>query len=168
MKMWIIIADASRARLFSIPPHRRSLDPVRTLENPLGRAHSHELGGDVPGRLHKGMTGIGSAFQPHTDQHAAEVRHFVQELVDVLQAAFDKRQYDELAIAAPARLLGQLRAALGPQLKKCLKASVARDAVRMSVRQLFADVRRWLPTKPSVRRRRIRRHPNRVVSASHA
>jgi protein required for attachment to host cells len=165
MNMWIIVADASRARLFSIPPQRRSLDPVRTLKNPLGRAKSHELGGDAPGQIHKGATGVGSALQPHTDQHSVEVRRFVQELVDVLQAAFDQRLYDELAIAAPARLLGQLRSALGPQLRKRLTASVARDAVRMTVEQLLAEVQRWLPTGESVRRRRVRRRSGRVTSA---
>jgi protein required for attachment to host cells len=145
MRSWILIADAARARVFSEAEGEEGLTLVRELDHPKGRTHVVDLVDDEPGRLQKGKGGTRSAMDPRTSRHVIEVERFARELAGVLRVGCDARQYDALAIVAPPRFLGMLRAGLAPEVLKRLCATAAQESTHATITELPELLAGWLP-----------------------
>jgi protein required for attachment to host cells len=137
MTWWILIADAARAKIFSTKGAGRPLHLEQSLDNPSGRAATHELVDGQPGRYSKGgKGGTLSAFEPDTPRHVIEEERFAQKLAELLQTALTQKKFDSLAILAPAKFLGILRQTINPQVQKHLAASLAKDLAALNEREL--------------------------------
>lgn len=137
MRCWILIADASRAKILTTCSWRGPFRLLRELVNPRGRAKAHDLMSDESGRYCKGgKYGIRSAMEPRTTMHAIEMQRFANELAELLPNAETRKEYDYLASFAPAEFLGHLRQALDTGPRKHLLASIARDLTEIDARQL--------------------------------
>lgn len=136
---WILIADASLASFYR--EHRDgSLDPMRTIEHPAGRAHGRDLGTDRPGRLQKG-SGRKSAFQPHSDPTDTERDHFLGKVIDVLAEALKTGECDSIVLIAPPRLLGRIRGLLPDAVARHVVDTLSLDLGRRSLADLPAALR---------------------------
>jgi protein required for attachment to host cells len=155
MQRYIVIADATTARIFSINDEDAVLELVRHLTHPSSRLHSQEINSDEPGRVQKGMNRTRSAMEPRTDAHIAQVRLFAKEIGNTLQAAYDRHHFDELAIIAPPRFLGLLRKQLEIHSIKCLPVCIARNCTHVAAvdipKQLGASLADWFE-KPAQRK----------------
>jgi protein required for attachment to host cells len=111
---FVLVADASRARLFRRDVGTGRLDLVEELEHPLSRARNRDLMADKPGRAFTsgGMSSARSGIEYRTDPQQVEAEKFARELGDKLAASFDAHAFDALVIAAPPKFLGLLRHAL--------------------------------------------------------
>ena len=49
-KHWIVVADQSKARIFTVDDPRGALQELEQLEHPVGRDQAQTLGSDRPGR----------------------------------------------------------------------------------------------------------------------
>ena len=145
MRSWILIADAARARVFSEADGEETLSLVHELDHPKGRTHVVNLVDDEPGRLQKGKGGTRSAMDPRTSRHVIEVERFARELAEVLRKGCDARQYDALAIVAPPRFMGMLRAALAAEVQSRLCATAAQESTHASITELPQLLAGWLP-----------------------
>src|SRR5258708_2688932 len=86
MKHWIVVADASGARVFSIAGRNKPLELVREFYNPDGRLRTQDLVSDESGRYSKnGAPGTRSAMQPRTSAHDDAADVFVRELANYLR-----------------------------------------------------------------------------------
>lgn len=127
MKTWILIADASRARIFEVEDGQH-LQLVRELLYPKGRAMAQELVSDEPGRLAKGGGGqVFSAMDPRTSPHEVEAKHFAAQLAHALHDGRVHNKYESLALVAPPHFLGLLRDGLDPEVGKMVVAAVNSD-----------------------------------------
>ena len=137
MLWWIVIADAARARIFSTSGWRKPLHLEQAMDNPLGRAKPQEIVTDDPGRRSNGMkSGQRSTWAPANAPDVVEERRFAHRLGGMLQTALARRQYEALAILAPPQFLGFLREAVGPQVRKHLARSIAKDLTVVNERDL--------------------------------
>jgi protein required for attachment to host cells len=157
MRRYIVIADASVARIYDVPGPNVSPSLLKEMKHPKGRARPQEIDSDQPGRRQKGM-GLQprSAMDPRTDSHTHEVRRFASEVGAVIQAANDEGAFDELAIVAPPKFLGLLRKELGGA-KSRLRAAAARNCTRMPAAELATELNALLPGWFKVRRSRVAR-----------
>lgn len=153
---WTLIANAALATFY----HERrdgSLDVIRTVEHPSGRARGRDLGSDRPGRSTKGPGSGGrrTAFEPRTDPVDVDRDHFVKEVVAVLAAAVSAGECGRIVLVAPPRLLGRLRKQLPVAVSRCLVESIALDLGRKTPAAIPAALR-------AARAARAAQHPEAV------
>jgi protein required for attachment to host cells len=130
MTAWILVADSSRAKLFTTELPEQPWTLVETFDHPEGRERSREIHPtSPPGRMLQSKTkgGRRSSMEPRTTPKEAGAQRFAQELSDFLEAATAKRSFDALVLVAPPHFLGMLHGALGAQTAKCLRATVDKD-----------------------------------------
>ena len=124
---WILVGDASRARLFSSRGRQAHLNLVQDFDHPEGRASNQELTTDRPGRTHQSAGPGKSAMEPHTPPKQVEQRHFGQLLADVLHKGLDDHAYQHLVLVAPPHFLGLLRESLTPRVQQVVRSSLDKD-----------------------------------------
>ena len=128
---WIVVADASRARVYATSDRARNLSLVQELDHPEGRLRDQELVSDGPGRLEKHGRGILSTMDPPTDPHEEAARHFAEQLALALDKGRLGEAFESCMLVAPAHFLGLLKASLSAQTAKRLDGAVARDLTRL-------------------------------------
>jgi len=127
MKTWVLIADASRARLFQIVRDGR-LSLIQEFQFPAGRKRDQELVTDKPGSLKKGLgRSLHSRMPPPTSPHEMAAQNSARDLVRVLHDGWQRGTYEALALVAPAHFLGLLRERLDPAISRALVATLSRD-----------------------------------------
>jgi len=107
--LWVVVADQSKARIFTIAdPHGALLD-VGELEHPQAREHEQTLTSDRPGRSFdskgQGRHAMGSAVEPGKQ----ETIRFAKQIADHVQAAHNEGRCNRLLLVAGPPLLGLLR-----------------------------------------------------------
>jgi protein required for attachment to host cells len=130
MSAWILVSDASRAKLFSAELREDDWSLVQTFEHPEGREPGREIGPTAaPGRMlkSKGPGGRHTALEAHTSPKEAEAERFARQLAGYLEDAVARRQFDYLVLVAPPHFLGVLKGALGRQTTKHVRRAVDKD-----------------------------------------
>ncbi len=136
METWILVADASRARIFDLEDGQR-LKLVREFSNPKGRARAQELVSDEPGRLAKGKgRQVLSAMDPRTSPHEVEAKHFAAQLTHALHDGRVHKKYDSLALVAPPHFLGLLRDHLDAEVGKMVVSATHSDYTHVAEHEL--------------------------------
>lgn len=113
-RTFVVVADASRAKLYQKPDNQSKLMLLEEFDHPEGRAKAMDLMADKPGRTFaSGPTTKGrSAKEYRTDPKQVEAEKFARALGRRLAELFDAHAFDDLVIAAPPKFMGLLRAAL--------------------------------------------------------
>jgi protein required for attachment to host cells len=134
MTTWILVCDASRAKLFSAERREDDWSLVREFDDPEGRKASREIQPSAPpGRMQESR-GVGarrSSMEPHASPKENEAQRFASQLAGHLEAATNKAEFDALVLAAPPHFLGMLHGALASQTAKRLRATVDKDLVML-------------------------------------
>lgn len=127
---WVLIADASRARIVE---HVAGGDAWQTVDSihPEPPARSAELGRDYPGRSFESAGEARHAIEPKHDPAKLQRRGFVDDLARHLDRACLDRRFDHLALVAPSRMLGELRAALSDQTRAMVRVERAKDLTKI-------------------------------------
>ncbi len=138
---FVLVADASRARLYRKEGEDAALALIEELEHPESRAMNRDLMADKPGRSissgHRSTARSGMEYR--TDPKEVEAEKFARTLVDKLAHGKDEHTFDDLVIAAPPKFLGLLRGALGTHTNHVLEAVTAwieKDYTQLDVRTI--------------------------------
>ncbi|MBI4515832.1 MAG: host attachment protein [Deltaproteobacteria bacterium] len=134
---WILISDASRARLFSTSGKLKPWALVREFDHPESRAKGLEIMADKPGRVKQSMgSGSRPAMAPPTPPKEVEAEHFAQQLAGVLADGHGHNAYARLILVAPPWFLGLLRKVLSAPVSKRIVASLDKDYTQLHQRDL--------------------------------
>jgi protein required for attachment to host cells len=106
----VLVANASRARLFERDPDNGALRELWSFVHPDSRVKGVELAHDRPGHAMKSQAR--TQYQPHTSPEDRELDRFAHELAEVLEAAALDNSLARWALIASNPLLGRLRAVL--------------------------------------------------------
>jgi len=146
MTTWILVCDASRAKLFSAELRENDWSLLQKFDDPEGRKPSRDIEPSAPpGRVQESR-GVGarrSSLEPHASPKENEAERFATELARHLERATNKSEFDALVLAAPPHFLGMLHGALAKQTAKHLRATVDKDVVMLKdseIRQRLIDV----------------------------
>ena len=108
-KHWVMVADKSKARIFTVADPRGALMDEVVLEHPQARVREQTLTSDRPGRSFdskgQGRHAMGTSVEP--DQQ--ETLRFAKQIADHVQAAHNEGRCDRLLLVAGPPLLGLLR-----------------------------------------------------------
>ena len=142
-RVWILVADAARARFFA---SGGEVDGIRAvddseLENTDLLRHTRDAGSDRPGRSYESVGGARHAQEPRIDLHRQEKERFARKIADFIATSARSDRFDELILVAPPQLLGELRDALDQQAASRVMREVAKDLMKLPARQLAAQLR---------------------------
>lgn len=141
---WIVVVDSTRASFYTLHHdangHRRIDEISRPLISGL-HAHAHDLGGDRPGRSKSAAGSVQHyAYEPPHDAHKLEKHNFVEAVVHELKAAYDAHRFVRLAIIAPERTIGEIRAVAPDTLRKAIWREIGKDLTKLSPKELWLRI----------------------------
>ncbi len=137
---WILVADSTRARIFTADTPSSELQEIEGLTHNEGRLHDRELTTDLPGRI-KSSDGSGHALEQPTDPKKHEADNFAHQLAQHLETAHNANQFKRLLIVANPTFLGLLRNCLSEQIKKQICFELDKNFTLESP----AEIRKHLP-----------------------
>lgn len=135
---WILVANASVARLFKRGSVAEPLLPVATMTHAQSRLKAAELSPDRPGREANDNSSGANRFEPRTDVRRKEHQHFAHEISERLEKALAAGEFDSLLILASNPFLGELRAALSEAVEKRVKVSLDSDFTAYDLAEIEA------------------------------
>ncbi|MDO9424010.1 MAG: host attachment protein [Methylobacter sp.] len=137
---WILVADSTRARIFTADTSASPLEEIEDFSHTEGRLHDRDITSDLPGKI-KSVGGGGHAFEQPTDPKKHEADNFAHIVAQYLEDAHNTNRFEQLLIVAPPSFLGLLRNHLPEQIKKLVRFELDKEITMLSV----ADIRQHLP-----------------------
>jgi len=105
----IVVADSSRARIFTVDTAHSPLNEIETIVHPEGRMHEQDMVSDSPGKAAGKGGGGDHAFQEKIEPKEQELITFAIRIADYLESARKANQLKKLVIIAAPEFLGELR-----------------------------------------------------------
>ena len=138
----VLLANDGTARLLVNEGVGKGLARITSLDADQAiRAEAHEFADD-PGRSSAAPGMARHAYAPHADEEEQKRAAFAAAVIGLLDGQWRKERYDRLVIAAPPKMLGELRDRLG-ELAARLHGDLAKDLTKAPVAKLpghFADI----------------------------
>ncbi|HXI87015.1 MAG TPA: host attachment family protein [Parvularculaceae bacterium] len=146
---WVVVADGEKALVFrnadtDAAPLLQVVSEAE-IENPPTREQGVSRAGRS--RDHGGGGKQRSALE-ETDWHRLEKVRFAKDFTARLNNAALNDSFDRIAIFAPPHVLGEMRVAFHPELKKRIIAESASDITRHSIEDIEDRVAKILAPKP--------------------
>lgn len=137
---WILIANASHARLFRRDSAQDPLIPMETFDEPEGRQKASMLADDRLG--HEAADGRygGASFTPHLDPKRKKHLQFAHRLSERLDQGLNEGACDRISVFASCPFLGELKSQLSPKASKALRAAVEIDLTHYGLDELEARI----------------------------
>jgi protein required for attachment to host cells len=101
---------------------------------------AHEQGSDKPGRGFAHAQGERRAAFETTNWHELEEHRFVQRVTEALETLVRERHAPALVIAAPPRVLADLRAALHVDVRPLVRLEINKDLTKQPVWEIEKHV----------------------------
>lgn len=136
---WILIADSSRARLFTVDNARAPLQEIESFSHPECRARTQDLISDKQGRSRDNLRNLDPDIEPKRQ----EAILFGKQLTEHLKDGRQKGLFKKLYIAAAPSFLGILRDKLDPQTAQLVVEEVNKDLTQLNP----TEIRRHLPER---------------------
>jgi protein required for attachment to host cells len=140
MPTWILVADASRARIFTADKARSPLNEIRTLTSPEARLHEGDLITDKGGRDRNPGTGAHGFNTDDLHKHENAER-FASQVCHELESARNSGGFRKLYVVAAPGFLGMLRR----HQSAALRGMVAGEIDKNLATQDPATIRKSLP-----------------------
>lgn len=141
-KLWVVVADGARARIFRANGDTHRFEPVLEELYEPARLKGSELLADRPGRTFDSSHDKGRhAMEPDTDPKRVEKEKFAYRLAALLEDALNREEYRELVLAAAPRMLGDLREALSARVRERVVAELDKDLTPLPQAELEERLR---------------------------
>lgn len=127
MPTWVLVADNSRARLFSAEKPASPLIEFRDLTSPEGRLHEGDLVTDKRGRDQNTATGGIHALDTGTTRKQEFAERFAQQICDELEAARARAELSKLYVVAAPAFLGLLRRNQSNALRQMIAGEIDKN-----------------------------------------
>ena len=131
----VLVGDGRRALFLRNRGTPRHVELVVEREMEHEDARTRDLKTDRPGRK-PGSDGVSQSAIEEVDRHQQAETRFAADVASALYQMENAHQFDELVVVAPPRMLGDLRAALHPEVEARVVAEVAKDLVSRPVPEL--------------------------------
>ncbi|MBZ2205707.1 host attachment protein [Massilia soli] len=141
--VWIVSANAGRARIFAESKPDGALQEVDSLVNTSARMRVNEKYTDRIGPLAAGQSShnTGGAlpstqYEPQQTPDEREAEAFAKDVSARLVAGLREGQFQKLSLVAAPKFLGVLRSVLDPELKQLVNLELDKDYTQSNAQQL--------------------------------
>lgn len=138
---WILIADSSRARIFTAESSASNLVEIETLNHSEGRLLEQDLESDSSGSAQGSMGAGAHQYTDETTAKSQEDVNFAKRVAQHLCSELNLNKFENLFVIAAPSFLGNLRGACSNQLQKHIAFSLNKNVVTMSPK----EIRGYLP-----------------------
>ncbi len=136
---WIMVANASQAKLFANHGPKQGLRFIKELVHPASREKTSNLVSDRSG------SGPGhGAFIQATDPKHHEAELFAQEVSRELEHGRQENAYDRLILVASAPFMGLVNNRLPGQVRSKVSESIDKDYTRLPVKDLAGQLEHYV------------------------
>ena len=129
-KIWVLVADSARARLFHADGSAGALQEQTDLLMPDSRLKEGELVSDRPGRTFDSGGHGRHAMEPATSAKDMESHRFAVQIAEQLEKEHLQNTFNRLTLVAPPAFLGELRSALSDGVRAKVSAELDKDLVQ--------------------------------------
>ncbi len=126
---WIVVADSSRARFFSLENRREPLQELEGMVHAEGRMHERDEVSDRQGGIAGGHGEGDHTFEAPTDLKHHEAEVFARQIAEKLEKGRVDHAYEKLILAAAPAFLGVLRNVLNQHVQDLIYNSVDKNLV---------------------------------------
>lgn len=137
---WILVADSTRARIFTADTPSSPLEEIEDIAHTEGRLHDRQITSDLSGGIKSSGAG-GHSFELPTDPKKHEIDNFAHHIAQHLEDAHNTHRFEQLIIVAGPTFLGMLRNNLSEHLKPLVRLELDKELTAFSA----ADIRQHLP-----------------------
>lgn len=127
MVTWVLVADNSRARLFSAEKPASPLVEFRDFTSPEGRLHEGDLVTDKRGRDQNPASGVLHGLDPATTRKQDTADRFALQVCEELEMARSRAELTKLYIVAAPAFLGLLRRNQPPKLRQTIAGEIDKN-----------------------------------------
>jgi len=142
--VWVLTADASRAKIWAARTPSSPLELVREMESPEGRMHDRDLTSDLPGRAFDGSGSGRHIMEQEVGPKKEAAIRFSHKVADVLAEACRQSSFGRIYLAAAPSFLGLLRDSCKETLKQCDVIEVDKGYVTMAASELRSRLPEYL------------------------
>ena len=142
---FVLVADSSQARFFTLEKMSSPLHEVETLVNPENRLHAQDITSDLPGK-DKGHSGAGGhAYQNHTEPKDQIAIDFAKRISKHLEQARAENQLRKLLVVSAPGFLGRLRHEFSHALEKLVCYELDKNLTTHSCDDIKQHLPKQLP-----------------------
>ena len=145
-KTWVIVADNSRARIFTAETPSSPLIEVDAIVHPEARMHDRDITSDLPGRG-SGSGGARHSYETETDAKDYENANFARRIAGFLDDARKNDKFKQLIIVAAPALLGNLRSGLNDQTRKLVSLELDKNLSQLNPDEIRKHMPEFLPNR---------------------
>jgi len=138
---WVLVADSGTARILRLRQEPPECHQVQTLTSASQHQTTREMVSDAKGRDFHHRGGAGNTMEPRGDAHDLAEQAFCNSLVETLEHAAGKHEFEHLGIIADPKTLGRLRKQMSKALAARVKLEVHHDLVKLPAQSLAERVR---------------------------
>jgi protein required for attachment to host cells len=135
---WILVANASVARLFRRGSVAEALCPMATMTHQESRLKAAELAEERPGREATDNSRGANRFEPRSDVRRKEHLRFAHEISERLDKGLAAGEFDSLLVFASNPFLGELRALLIKAVEKRVTLALNNDLTALGLAEIEA------------------------------
>lgn len=145
-KTWVVVADNSRARIFTVETPSSPLIEIDSIVHPEGRMHDRDITSDLPGRG-AGSGGSKHSYETETDAKEYENMEFARRIALFLDDSRKSDRCKNLIIVAAPGLLGNLRGELNDQTRKMVTLELDKNLSHLNPNDIRKHMPEFLPNK---------------------
>ncbi len=128
--IWVVVAESSRAKLYSAENRKAPLVEIGDFVHPESRLHDGDLVADQSGS-DGGSVGQGRhVLDNKTNPRDTEKTEFAKTLAHRLEAARNEKTFNRLVLIAPPSFLGLLRDNLSDEVMELVTAQIDKNLVQ--------------------------------------
>lgn len=128
---WIMVANASHAKLFKNDGPKKGLQLIKELIHPESREKAAELVSDRVGNY----AGSGSYAQP-TPPKEVEAERFALEIAQELEHGRVNNAYEKLVLVTSSHFMGLLNGRMSQQVRNKISESINKDYTSLPLKEL--------------------------------
>jgi protein required for attachment to host cells len=137
MKMWLLVADGVRGRLFEVDRQAKKLVEIKEFLNPEGRLYEKELSSDAPGKTFDREGRGRHALEDSEKKKEQSKEQFAHELAKYLDEKYKTEKINRLVIVAPSKILGYMNHKFNKLNCKHNAIRIAKDMASLSAAEIF-------------------------------
>ncbi|MDH5357021.1 MAG: host attachment protein [Gammaproteobacteria bacterium] len=141
----IVVADSSRARVFTADSAIAPLQEIETMAHPEGRLHEQNLVSDLPGKdSGQGGNAGGHSYQNETEPKQQQVIDFAKRVGGYLDDARKANKLRRLLLVAAPAFLGELRKQMTKETSECIIFELDKNLTQHPVEEIRSHLPKYL------------------------
>ena len=145
MSTWLIVADNSTARIFTMETRSSPINEIETIVHTEARLHEQDMTSDLPGKGGGKAGASQHAYQSEVSPKDQENLNFAKQVANELDEARKANKFTQFALVASPGFLGNLRNQLSPQTKKVICYELDKNLVHLKAKELRGHLPDTIP-----------------------